>query len=66
MLILHGDQDVNIPVNQALEMEGAYRRAGLVAEMMIVNGVGHMARPFFGPGEPAERVIEFLHRTIGR
>jgi acetyl esterase/lipase len=66
VLILHGDQDTNIPVIQALELEGAYRRAGIVAEMVIVNGVGHTARPFFGPGEPAERVIGFLHRTIGR
>lgn len=65
-LILHGDQDGSIPVNQALEFDGAYRQVGLVAELVIVHGAGHVAQPFFGPGEPAERVIEFLHRTIGR
>ena len=65
-LILHGDQDVTMPVNQALELDAAYRRAGLAAELLIVNGVGHVARPFFGPGEPADRVIGFLQRTIGR
>ncbi len=66
LIILHGDQDVNIPVNQALELDGAYRRAGLVAELLIVPGVGHVARPFFGPGEAADRVIGFLQRTLGR
>jgi dipeptidyl aminopeptidase/acylaminoacyl peptidase len=65
-LILHGDHDTSIPVSQALEFVGAYRQVGLVAELEIVHGVGHVAQPFFGPGEPAERVIEFLHRTIGR
>jgi dipeptidyl aminopeptidase/acylaminoacyl peptidase len=65
-LILHGDQDGSIPVNQALELDGAYRQVGLVAELVIVHGVGHVAGPFFGPGDPAERVIAFLHRTIGR
>jgi acetyl esterase/lipase len=66
LIILHGDQDLRIPVNQALELDGAYRRAGLVAELVIVPGVGHVARPFFGPGEPADRVFAFLRRTIGR
>jgi acetyl esterase/lipase len=65
-LILHGDQDLTIPVNQALELDAAYRRAGLVAEMMIINGVGHVARPFFSDAPAVERAVEFLHRTIGR
>lgn len=65
VLILHGDQDETIPVNQALELDAAYRRAGLVADLMIINGVGHVARPFFS-GPAADRAVEFLHRTIGR
>lgn len=65
VLILHGDQDLTIPVNQALELDAAYRRAGLVADMMIINGVGHVARPFF-TGPATDRAVEFLQRTIGR
>jgi len=65
VLILHGDQDLNVPVNQALELQAAYQRAGLVAEMMLINGVGHVARPFF-TGAATDRAVEFLHRTIGR
>jgi len=65
-LILHGDQDLTIPVNQALELDAAYRRAGLVAEMMIISGAGHVARPFFNDAPAVDRAVEFLHRTIGR
>lgn len=64
-LIFHGDQDQTIPVNQALELDGAYRRAGLVAELVIIHGVGHVAPPFFS-GPATDRAVEFLHRTIGR
>jgi acetyl esterase/lipase len=64
-LILHGDQDRTIPVNQALELEAAYRRAGRVAELVIINGAGHVAQPFFS-GPATDRAVEFLHRTIGR
>ncbi len=65
VLILHGDQDLTMPVNQALELDAAYRRAGLVAELMIIPGVGHVARPFF-TGPAVDRALDFLHRTIGR
>jgi acetyl esterase/lipase len=64
-MLLHGDQDLQMPVNQLLELQAAYRRAGLSAETLILNGVGHVGPPFF-EGEPVERVVEFLHRTIGR
>lgn len=66
ILILHGDQDLTIPVNQALELDGAYRRAGRVAELMIIPGAGHVARPFFNDAPAVNRAVEFLHRTIGR
>jgi acetyl esterase/lipase len=63
--LLHGDQDPQMPVNQLLELQAAYRRAGLEPETLILNGVAHSAPPFF-EGEPADRVVSFLHRTIGR
>jgi acetyl esterase/lipase len=64
-LLMHGDQDQQMPVNQTLELQAAYRRAGLTAEINTLNGVGHVAPPFFG-GEPAAQAVEFLRRTIGR
>lgn len=65
LLLLHGDQDAQMPINQSHELEGAYRKAGLPAEFFVLHGVGHVGEPFF-QGEPAEQVIAFLGRTIGR
>ena len=64
-MLLHGDQDLQMPVNQLLELQAAYRNAGLAAQTLILNGVGHVGPPFF-TGEPAEVVVDFLHRTLGR
>lgn len=65
LLILHGDQDPQMPVNQALELQGAYERAGLDVSLDIVHGAAHGGELFFSP-ERVQRVVAFLHRTIGR
>lgn len=64
-LLLHGDQDLQMPVNQLLELQAAYRKAGLTAETLILDGVGHEGPPFF-TGEPVDVVVAFLQRTLGR
>jgi acetyl esterase/lipase len=64
-LLLHGDQDAQMPVNQTLELQAAYRNAGLVAEMHILHGAGHGA-PGFYTGETADTVVKFLKRTLAR
>jgi dipeptidyl aminopeptidase/acylaminoacyl peptidase len=63
LLLLHGDQDAQMPVNQSLELEGAYEKAGLPVELDIVHGVGHVGEPFFA-GEHMQRVVQFLRRTL--
>jgi acetyl esterase/lipase len=65
LFLLHGDQDRQMPINQLHELDAAYARAGLKAETLILDGVGHDAEPFF-KGMPVDRVVDFLHRTIGR
>jgi acetyl esterase/lipase len=64
LLLLHGDQDAQMPINQSHELDGAYRKLGLDVDFMVVHGVGHVGGPFF-EGEPVERVVKFLRRTIG-
>lgn len=64
LLLLHGDQDRQMPINQLHELEGAYAKAGLKAETLVLHGVGHDSVPFF-QGEPAARVVAFLKRAIG-
>jgi dipeptidyl aminopeptidase/acylaminoacyl peptidase len=63
-LLLHGNQDPQMPVNQTLELEAAYRRAGLSVDTLVLDGAGHGGDAFYS-GEAAERVIAFLRRTIG-
>jgi acetyl esterase/lipase len=65
LLLLHGDQDVQMPINQMHELDGAYAAVGLQAETHVLHGVGHDATPFF-EGAPAERVADFLKRTLAR
>jgi acetyl esterase/lipase len=65
LFLLHGDQDAQMPINQSHELDGAYRKLGLDVDFMVVHGVGHTGGPFF-EGEPVERVVKFLRRTIGQ
>lgn len=64
LLLLHGDQDAQMPINQMHELDGAYAAAGLHAETLVLHGVGHDAAPFF-QGSPAERVVAFLKTALG-
>lgn len=63
-LLLHGDQDRQMPINQLHQLQGAYEAAGLKVETLILHGVGHDGGPFFS-GAPSEAVVAFLRRTIG-
>jgi acetyl esterase/lipase len=61
--LLHGDQDLQMPVNQALEMKWAYENVGRSMDMLILHGVDHVAPPFFA-GKPVDQVVQFLKRTL--
>jgi acetyl esterase/lipase len=62
-LLLHGRQDQQMPMEQTVELAAAYQRAGLPVETIILDGVGHDGAPF-QVGEPAQRVLAFLRKTI--
>jgi acetyl esterase/lipase len=64
ILILHGDQDVQMPINQAHELEGAYEKLGLDAFVDIVHGSPHLGDAYYEPAH-MERIAAFLRRTIG-
>lgn len=63
LYLLHGDNDLQMPVNQALELQGVYQDAGLKVQLMILHGVGHQGEPFF-QGKPVDNVVTFLKRVI--
>jgi acetyl esterase/lipase len=63
LLLLHGDQDPQMPINQSHELEGAYGRLGLEAELIVVHGAAHGGDAFYSP-DNVERVTAFLNATL--
>lgn len=47
LLLLHGDQDPQMPVNQALELSGAYQKVKAPVKLEIVHGAGHGGAIFY-------------------
>jgi dipeptidyl aminopeptidase/acylaminoacyl peptidase len=62
-MLLHGDQDTQMPLNQVYEMQWAYEQVGKHAEVLILHGVDHDAVPFFRDA-PVDRVAKFLKHAI--
>jgi acetyl esterase/lipase len=65
LLLFHGDQDPQMPINQAHEMVGAYRKAGLDVAFDVVHGAAHGGNQFYAP-EHLTRALAFLERTLGK
>jgi acetyl esterase/lipase len=65
ILLLHGDQDPQMPINQTHELQGAYERVGLAAPFIVVHGAAHGGDQFFEPAN-IERVAAFLDETLRR
>jgi acetyl esterase/lipase len=63
LMLLHGDQDPQMPINQSHELEGAYERHGLVAPFVVVHGAAHGGDAFFD-AERMNAVAEFLHAHL--
>jgi acetyl esterase/lipase len=64
LLIFHGDQDPQMPINQSHELQGVYEKAGLNVYFDVVHGAAHGGDQFFSP-ERVARAVAFLRRTIG-
>jgi len=65
LLILHGDQDPQMPINQSHELEGQYRELGLDVHFEVVHGAAHGGDVFFS-GEHQKLAVDFLRRVLGK
>ena len=65
LLLLHGDQDPQMPINQAHELMGAYRKLDLPAHLEVVHGTAHGGAAFYD-AERMEVVKAFLERHFGK
>lgn len=63
LLIFHGDRDPQMPINQSHELEGAYEKLGVDAEMVVVHGSAHGGNEFYS-GTHLDRAVAFLRRTL--
>lgn len=63
LLLLHGDQDPQMPVNQSLEIYGAYREMGLDAEFLPVYQAAHGGKKFH-EGDRLKAATEFLKKHL--
>lgn len=61
LLLLHGDQDPQMPVNQALELLGAYERVNAPVQLEVVHGAAHGGSMFYDP-ERLDVVRRFLRK----
>ena len=59
LMIFHGDQDPQVPINQSHELVGAYKKNGLPATFEVVYGGVHGGKLFFTP-EQLDQVDAFL------
>jgi acetyl esterase/lipase len=64
LLLIHGDQDPQMPINQSHELQGGYQKLGLDVTFDVVHGGAHGGDGFYAP-EHLKTAVEFLRRTIG-
>ena len=63
LLIFHGDQDVQVPINQSHELVGAYTSNNLKVQLEVVYGAGHTESPYFD--QKYQRIVDtFLSETL--
>ncbi len=65
LLLFHGDQDPQMPINQSHELEGAYEQQGLDVELVVVHGAAHWGNAFYS-ADNVQRVVTFLSAQLDR
>jgi acetyl esterase/lipase len=63
LLLEHGDQDAQMPINQAHELAGAYEQAGRPVVFKVLHGAGH-GDPAFTTPENLGFIDHFLRAHL--
>lgn len=66
LLLLHGDQDPQMPINQSHELYGKYKEYGLPVQFEVVHGAGHGGKKFreYYDGRHTHLLTTFLDAHI--
>lgn len=59
LLLIHGDQDPQMPINQAHELHGKYKQLGLDVNFEVVHGAAHGGKGFY-ESDTLAAVAEYL------
>jgi len=46
-LLIHGDQDPQMPINQSHELVGVYKKVGAAVQMDVIHGAAHGGPEFY-------------------
>ena len=65
VLLIHGDMDGNVDVNQSRRMDSALRQAGKASEMIEFKGLDHQLLDNDARRQMLTKIGELLERTIG-
>ena len=63
LLVFHGDQDPQMPINQAHELVGAFKKHGVPVTFEVVYGGAHGGKLFYTP-EQLDQVAQFLKSNL--
>jgi dipeptidyl aminopeptidase/acylaminoacyl peptidase len=61
-LIVHGDKDPLVPVNQSQMLHDALRKAGVESTLVIMPGEGHGFKQ--SAAQVTQKVLEFLNSKL--
>jgi len=65
LLIFHGDQDPQMPINQSHELVGAYKKHNLDVVFDVVYGAAHGGDLFYTP-QKLTLALEFIKKHLGK
>jgi acetyl esterase/lipase len=65
LLLIHGDQDLQMPINQAHELAGVYKKVGRPVHFEVIHGAGHGGLLFYHT-DRLRLVMDFLEQHFDR
>ncbi len=65
LLIMHGDQDHTVPLQQSEVLAGALKKAGVEVKLVVVKDNGH-GGPGFNSPENRKRIEDFFAKHLGK
>jgi len=65
LLLMHGDEDPQMPIQQSRELAAKYKELGLPVHLEVVAGAGHGGKEFYD-AQRMRLVIEFLKKHLRR